>query len=516
VAKPLMLMILDGWGISSNQKGNALAEASIPNFKVLWDEFPHTALEASGEAVGLPAGQMGNSEVGHLNLGAGRVVYQEITRINKSIREGDFFTNPVFLEIMTGVKKRGRALHLMGLLSDGGVHSHIEHLYALLELAKRQGLEKVYVHAFLDGRDVPPANAREYFEALQQKFGELNLGQVATVMGRYYAMDRDGRWERTAKAFKAMVLGEGLKATFPKAAVERSYDRRVTDEFVEPTVIVDDRGNTVGRVAEGDGVIFFNFRADRARQITRAFVGEEFQRFTRPQGYRPVPFACMTQYDITIDAPVAFPPQDLVNTLGELLAEKGMKQLRIAETEKYAHVTFFFNGGVEEPNPGEDRILIPSPKVATYNLKPEMSAYEVTGEVLEKINTGEYDVIVLNFANPDMVGHTGIKEAAVKAVEAVDGCIGRIYRAMKERGAPLLITADHGNVEKMVDLETGEPHTAHTNDLVPFVVVAEDLKGSHLAEKGALQDVAPTILQLLGIDIPPEMTGTSLIRRGTK
>ncbi len=510
MAKPLMLMILDGWGISTRKQGNALADASLPNFQALLKQYPHTALQASGEAVGLPEGQMGNSEVGHLNIGAGRVVYQEITRINKAIKEGDFSKNPAFLKIMGRVKEQGGALHLMGLLSDGGVHSHIEHLFALLELAKAQGVEKVFVHAFLDGRDVPPANAMEYFDALQKKFAELKLGQVATVMGRYYAMDRDQRWERVAKAFKAMVSAEGIKATFPKAAVERSYDRRVTDEFVEPTVIVDKTGQPVGQVNNNDGVIFFNFRADRAREITRAFVDEDFQGFVRPDGYKPIPFVCMTQYDITIDTPTAFLPQNLVNTLGEVLAAKGMKQLRIAETEKYAHVTFFFNGGAEEENEGEDRILIPSPKVATYNLKPEMSAFEVTEKVLEQIKADKYDVIVLNFANPDMVGHTGIEEAAVKAVETVDECIGKISRVMQKRAAPLLITADHGNVEKMVDLDTGEPHTAHTNDLVPFILVYDKLKHSTLATQGSLRDVAPTMLKLLGIPLPEEMSGKSL------
>ncbi|MBO8168431.1 MAG: 2,3-bisphosphoglycerate-independent phosphoglycerate mutase [Thermoanaerobacteraceae bacterium] len=512
VSKPLILMILDGWGMRDEAEGNAIKKASIPNFQRLWREYPHTKLKASGEAVGLPEGQMGNSEVGHLNLGAGRIVYQEITRINRAIKEGSFFENEALVSLMEQVKAQGKSLHLMGLLSDGGVHSHIEHLYALLEMAKQHGLEKVYIHAFLDGRDVPPANAAEYFDALQQKCRELQVGKVATVMGRYYAMDRDERWERVARAFKAMVLGEGLKATFPKAALERSYDKRVTDEFVEPTVMVDERGNPVATVRSGDGVIFYNFRADRARQITRAFVDKDFQGFERPEGFQPVPFVCMTQYDADIKAPVAFPPQNLENTLGEYLSQQGYKQLRIAETEKYAHVTFFFNGGVEEPNEGEDRILIPSPKVATYNQKPEMSAYEVTDKVLEKIDEDKYDVIILNFANPDMVGHTGIEEAAVKALEAVDECIGRIYEKMRAKGAPLIITADHGNVEKMVDLETGEPHTAHTESLVPFILVVDSLKNRELADGGALKDVAPTMLQLLNLDKPADMIGESLIK----
>lgn len=512
MSKPLMLMILDGWGVGTNSDGDALKEASIPNFQSLWNNYPHTSLAASGEAVGLPEGQMGNSEVGHLNLGAGRVVYQEITRINKSIRQGDFFQNEEFLALMNKVKAQDGALHLMGLLSDGGVHSHIEHLYALIDLAKQRGLQRVFIHAFLDGRDVPPANAKEYFDALQQKFQRVGLGQVATVMGRYYAMDRDQRWERVAKAFNAMVDAQGLKATFPQAAVEQSYDRRVTDEFVEPTVIVDESGQPVGPITQDDGIIFYNFRADRAREITRAFVDEDFNGFTRPEGFRPVPLVCMTQYDVTIDAPVAFSPQNLMNTLSETLAQRGLKQLRIAETEKYAHVTFFFNGGVEEPNEGEDRLLIPSPKVATYNLAPEMSADEVTEKVLSKIAEDQYDVIVLNFANPDMVGHTGIKDAAVTAVETVDKCIGKIAAVMKQRGAPLLITADHGNVEKMLDLSTGQPHTAHTNQRVPFILVAADFQDSRLTQGGALEDVAPTILQLLGIKLPQEMTGRSLVQ----
>jgi len=512
VSRPLMLMILDGWGISQEKKGNALAKASLPNFKRLWDKYPHTTLEASGEAVGLPEGQMGNSEVGHLNLGAGRVVYQEITRINKTIKEGSFFENEILINQMKYVKEKASSLHLMGLLSDGGVHSHIEHLFAILEMAGRYGVSKVFIHAFLDGRDVPPANAREYFDALQKKCTELQVGQVATVMGRYYSMDRDQRWERVAKAFKAMVAGEGVKATFPKAALESSYDKRVTDEFVEPTVIVNKEGQPIATVKNNDAIIFYNFRADRAREITRAFIDEEFNGFIRPQDFQPVKFACMTQYDVDIDAPAAFLPQNLHNTLGEYLAHHNRKQLRIAETEKYAHVTFFFNGGVEDPNPGEDRVLVPSPKVATYNLKPEMSANEITEQVLQKIDEDKYDVIILNFANPDMVGHTGFEDETVQAVETVDKCLGRIYNKLQEKGAPLLITADHGNAEKMVDLQTGEPHTAHTSDQVPFMLVDTEHQKCDLMTGGSLRDVAPTILSLLNLDKPAEMTGQSLIK----
>ncbi|WP_202820039.1 2,3-bisphosphoglycerate-independent phosphoglycerate mutase [Calderihabitans maritimus] len=510
-----MLVILDGWGLREATGGNAIAQAHLPNYRYLKKEYPFTTLKASGEYVGLPAGQMGNSEVGHLNIGAGRVVYQELTRISRAIEDGTFFRNQVLLQAVEHAKRNKRALHLMGLLSDGGVHSHIRHLFALLDLARQHRLEQVFIHAFLDGRDVPPANAKEYFLALNEKLQETGLGSVATVMGRYYAMDRDKRWDRTEKAYRAMVAGEGLKAAMPLDALEAAYNRGETDEFVTPTVIVRENGNPVATVKPGDAVIFYNFRADRARQLTRAFVEKDFTAFDRPGGYLGVHFVCMTQYDVEIPAPVAFPPQNLINTLGEVLAKEGKRQLRIAETEKYAHVTFFFNGGVEEPNPGEDRILIPSPKVPTYNLKPEMSAYEVTETVLEKIRTGEYDVIILNFANPDMVGHTGIMEAAVKAVEAVDECIGRIWKAVRERDGILIITADHGNAEQMVDPETGESHTAHTDNPVPFILVSDEYKHARLKE-GALKDIAPTLLQLLNISKPSEMTGESLLQEKYK
>lgn len=508
--KPLMLVILDGWGIREEINGNAIENARHPNFNQLWKNNPHTTLLASGEAVGLPEGQMGNSEVGHLNIGAGRVVFQEFTRISRAIKDESILKNQVLAGIMDQVKQNNKALHLMGLLSDGGVHSHIKHLFALLEMAAGRGLKEIYVHCFLDGRDVPPSNAVEYISLLQQKFKDLGVGAIATVMGRFYAMDRDNRWDRVARAYQAMSYGQGIKAPLPQVAVEQSYDKRITDEFVEPTVIVDGNGNPVTTIKTGDGVIFFNFRADRAREITRAFVDEEFNGFDRGNNRPRVNYACMTQYDVTINAPVAFPPQNLSLTLGQVLAEKGLKQLRIAETEKYAHVTFFFNGGVEEPNQGEDRILIPSPKVATYNLKPEMSAFEVTEEVLEKIKSNVYDVIVLNFANTDMVGHTGVMEAAVKAVEAVDACLGKIIDAVRLQGGILMVTADHGNVECMFDEATGEPVTCHTTDRVPLILVKKDGQNIKL-KPGALEDVAPTMLELLGINKPEEMTGSSLI-----
>lgn len=504
--KPLMLMILDGWGFSEHREGNAVALARLPHFSRLWQEFPHTLLQASGEAVGLPPGQMGNSEVGHLNIGAGRIVYQELTRIGRAIRDGSFFKNPVLLEALRWAKERGGALHLLGLLSDGGVHSHLEHLYALLELAGREGMDQVYIHAFLDGRDVPPASAGQYIEAVEEECRRQGRGAIATIMGRYYAMDRDRRWERTARAYRALVAGEGYKSPSAIEALEASYERDITDEFVEPSVIVRD-GRPLAAIKDGDAVIFFNFRADRARQLTRAFVDRDFEYFERPGGRLNISFVCFTQYDITIPAPVAFPPQDLRDTLGEIISRAGLKQLRIAETEKYAHVTFFFNGGVEEPFPNEDRLLIPSPKVATYDQKPEMSAYEVTSEVLKRLD--QYDFIVLNFANPDMVGHTGDLQATIRALEAVDECIGRIAETMLDRRAPLIITADHGNAEEMIE-PNGEPHTAHTSHLVPFLLVDKGYRQVKLRE-GSLEDVAPTVLSLLGLEQPEAMTGKNLI-----
>ncbi|MDK2824170.1 MAG: 2,3-bisphosphoglycerate-independent phosphoglycerate mutase [Clostridia bacterium] len=510
MAKPTVLVILDGWGIAEEQdKGNAISQAKKPNYDYLMANYPHTILESSGEAVGLPEGQMGNSEVGHLNIGSGRIVYQELTRINKAVREGTIKTNPVFVDVIQYARKNDKALHLMGLLSDGGVHSHIDHLMALLNMAKEMGQEKVFVHAFLDGRDVPPNNALDYILPLEEKFKEIGIGKIATVMGRYYAMDRDKRWERTALAYKAMVNGEGIKATMAKMAVEQSYDKRVTDEFVEPTVIVNEDGSPVGKINPEDAVIFYNFRADRARQITRAFVDKDFNGFVREGGYLNVRFVCMTQYDAEIEAPVAYPPQNLENTLGEVISQAGLKQLRIAETEKYAHVTFFFNGGVEEANPGEDRILIPSPKVATYNLQPEMSAYQVTDEVTKKILNKEYDFILVNFANPDMVGHTGFLDAAIRAIEVVDECIGTIFNAVKEVDGSLIITADHGNAEIMED-EGGKPLTAHSSNPVPLILVDETFKNAKL-KKGSLRDIAPTVLALLRLEKPEDMTGETLI-----
>ncbi len=506
----MLLAILDGWGYSPAYEGNAIAHAQLPNFCKLLEEYPHTLLQASEEAVGLPAGQMGNSEVGHLNIGAGRIVYQEFTRISKAIAEGDLKKNIVLLKEINQVRDEGKALHLMGLLSDGGVHSHIKHLFALLELAKEQGVKEVYIHAILDGRDVLPQSAKSYIEQLEQKLQGLGLGKIATLCGRYYAMDRDKRWERVEKAYQAYAYGEGEKAAGAFAAIDASYDRRVTDEFLLPTVIVDEQGKRVGPIKEGDGVIFFNFRSDRAREITRAFVDEEFSGFERP-GRPRVHFVCLTEYDPSIQAPVAFPPQNLENTLGEVLAQSGIRQLRIAETEKYAHVTFFFNGGIEEPDDGEERILIPSPKVATYNLQPEMSAEEITAQLLKVLEDNPYEVIILNFANPDMVGHTGVFNATVTAVETVDRCLGRLVERVRALEGTVLVTADHGNAESKIDLNTGLPLTAHTTNPVPFILVNDLMKNKDLREGGALRDVAPTILGLLGITLPAEMTGRSLI-----
>ncbi|MDW7675947.1 MAG: 2,3-bisphosphoglycerate-independent phosphoglycerate mutase [Bacillota bacterium] len=507
---PVMLLILDGFGLTIDNPGNAIGKANKPYYDKLWEDYPTTILDASGERVGLPKGQMGNSEVGHLNLGAGRVVYQELTRISKSIETGTFGANEELTKLIKRVEAEQTALHLMGLLSDGGVHSHLDHLYALLELAKRNGMREVYIHAFLDGRDVAPDSGLDYIRAVEERCEEIGVGKIATVTGRYWAMDRDNRWERIAKAYQALVLGEGEKATFARVAVEQSYDKRVLDEFVEPTVIVDKDGAPTTTIAAGDGLIFFNFRADRARQITRAFVDEDFVGFERPKGFLPIHFCCLTQYDATINAPVAFSPQNLDNTLGEVLSKAGYKQLRIAETEKYAHVTFFFNGGVEEPNLNEERILIPSPKVATYNLKPEMSAFEVAERAVAEIDQDIYDVIILNFANPDMVGHTGDLEAAVKAVEKVDKCLQQVVDKVLTKGGTVLLTSDHGNAEEMLD-DNKKPYTAHTKNLVPFILISDRLKDVKLETGKSLEDVAPTMLELLGVHKPKEMTGTSII-----
>ncbi|MBP2635974.1 MAG: hypothetical protein H6Q72_1881 [Firmicutes bacterium] len=508
LSSPVALLILDGWGIGCEaDEFNAIARANTPHMNLVAELYPQTRLACSGEAVGLPDGQMGNSEVGHLNIGSGRIIYQELTRISKSIKDGDFFTNSVFCQVCEQTKKTDGVLHLMGLLSDGGVHSHDTHIYALLELAKNQGLEKVYVHAFLDGRDVPPSSAVTYIKALEAKMAEIGVGQIASVAGRYYAMDRDKRWERVAKEYEALVYLQGAHAATAAAGVEASYQDGKTDEFVEPT-LVDNCGFT--GIKPNDGVIFFNFRPDRARQLTRALTDQDFDGFERKNGCFPLYFASMTQYDETFSVPVAFPPASIANTFGEIVSKAGFTQLRIAETEKYAHVTYFFNGGEEQPFAGEDRLLIPSPKVATYDLKPEMSGVEVTDKVVEAIKSGKYDFIILNFANGDMVGHTGILEAAMTAVTTVDQCVGRVAAAMRDCGGITLITADHGNAECMRDPETGEPFTAHTTNEVPFIMVSEAHRGSKLKE-GILADIAPTILDISGIAQPAEMTGKSLL-----
>ncbi|HOQ01659.1 MAG TPA: 2,3-bisphosphoglycerate-independent phosphoglycerate mutase [Acetivibrio clariflavus] len=507
----VVLVILDGYGINPKTEGNAIAAANKPNMDRLMKEFPNTIVRTSGMDVGLPHGQMGNSEVGHTNIGAGRIVYQELTRITKSIEDGDFFEKKEFLDAIDNCKKNNSKLHLFGLVSDGGVHSHNTHLYALVELAKRQGLKDVYIHCFFDGRDVPPDSAKGYVEELEAKFKEIGVGKIASVMGRYYAMDRDNRWERVQLAYDAMVLGKGLEASSAGEAVAASYAREEYDEFVKPTVIKEN-GKPVATIGENDSIIFFNFRPDRAREITRTFIEEDFSGFKREKGYFPVKFVCMTQYDKTFkNVEVAFKPESLENTFGEYISKKGYRQLRIAETEKYAHVTFFFNGGVEAVYEGEDRVLIPSPKVATYDLKPEMSAYEVTDEVVKRINSKEYDVIILNYANSDMVGHTGVFEAAKAAVEAVDECIGRVVSAVQAQNGVVLITADHGNSEQMVDYETGGPFTAHTTNPVPLIVVG---LGDVKLREGRLADLAPTMLDIMNLEKPKEMTGESLIVKG--
>lgn len=507
---PIALVILDGWGIGDQQDSyNAVVQSDTPHMKLLSELYPNTTLTCSGEAVGLPDGQMGNSEVGHLNIGAGRVVYQELTRITKEIREGDFFTNPVLVKVVEDAKASGGALHLMGLVSDGGVHSHIDHVYALLELAKRHDLTKVYVHAFLDGRDVPPSSAIGFIQALEAKMTEIGIGSISTISGRYYAMDRDKRWERVEKAYNAMVCRQGETAPTATAAIEQSYSLGKTDEFVAPTVIgsCGDCG-----LKANDGVIFFNFRPDRARELTHVFVDQDFAGFERCGGYFPLSFATMTQYEDKLPVDVAYKPQFLNNTLGQVFEAAGLSQLRIAETEKYAHVTFFFNGGEEKPYQGEERILVPSPKVATYDLQPEMSAVEVTDKLVAAIKTGKFDLIILNFANSDMVGHTGSLSAAIKAVSTVDTCVGRVVDAMRERSGITLITADHGNAEMMLDHKTGEPFTAHTTNVVPFIMVSEKHRGSELVP-GILADIAPTILSLAGMEIPTEMTGKTLLKK---
>ena len=502
--QPLALIILDGFGCREETKGNAIAAARTPHLDHLMACCPHTRIGASGMDVGLPDGQMGNSEVGHTNIGAGRIVYQELTRITKSFDEGEALGNPALTAAMENARRPGQALHLMGLLSDGGVHSHIRHLYGLMEMARRFAVERVYLHCFMDGRDVPPTSGIEFIAALQQKIKELGLGQIATVSGRYYAMDRDNRWERVKLADDAIVNGEGNKDPDPVAVMQKSYDAGVTDEFIVPTVVTEGAG-----IKAGDSVIFFNFRPDRARELTRALVDPDFAGFEREKGFFPLTYICMTQYDATMpNVEVAYRPESLANTLGEYLSRLGKTQLRIAETEKYAHVTFFFNGGVEAPYEGEDRVLIPSPKVATYDLQPEMSAYAVTDEAVRRIESGRYDVIILNYANCDMVGHTGVFEAAVKAVEAVDTCLGRLLAALEKAGGRAFLTADHGNADQMAD-ENGAPFTAHTTNPVPFVAIGfGDIK---LRSGGRLADIAPTMLQAMGLPQPEEMTGRSLL-----
>ena len=509
--KPTVLMILDGYGLSDKTEGNAVALAKTPVMDALEKEYPFVQGYASGLAVGLPEGQMGNSEVGHLNMGAGRIVYQELTRITKEIQDGDFFKNEELLAAVENCKAHDSALHLYGLLSDGGVHSHNTHLYALLQMAKDHGLKKVYVHCFLDGRDTPPASGKDYIEQLLDKMKEIGVGEVASVMGRYYVMDRDNRWDRVEKAYRAMTAGEGETAVCPLCAVSASYDKEVTDEFVVPTVIVKD-GKPVATVQDNDSIIFYNFRPDRAREITRAFCADEFDGFPREKRIN-VKYVCFTEYDVTIpNKSVAFKKVEVTNTFGEYLAAHHMTQARIAETEKYAHVTFFFNGGVEAPNEGEDRILVKSPKVATYDLKPEMSAYEVCDKLVDAITGGKYDVIIVNFANPDMVGHTGIIEAAVKAVEAVDECVGRAVEAIKKVDGQMFICADHGNCEQLIDEKTGEPFTAHTTNPVPFLLVNYD-PAYTLRDGGCLADIVPTMIEMMGMEQPKEMTGKSLLVR---
>lgn len=507
--KTNVLCIMDGFGHNKSDYGNAVAAAKKPNLDMLMEKYPYTYIGASGMDVGLPDGQMGNSEVGHTNMGAGRVVYQELTRITKAIDDGEFFENEALKNAVQKSIDSGKALHLMGLMSDGGVHSHNKHIFALVELAKRMGQDKVYLHCIMDGRDVPPTSGKDYVAEAIEKMNEIGVGKVATVMGRYYAMDRDNNWDRVKKAYDAVVFGEGKKNTDPVAAIEASYEtvdgdgKNLTDEFILPTVTLENEG----RVTEGDSVVFFNFRPDRAREITRTFVDPDFTGFERK--YFPVNYVCMTQYDATMpNVDVAFKPQTLKNTFGEYLANNGMTQLRIAETEKYAHVTFFFNGGVEAVNEGEDRILIPSPKVATYDLQPEMSAYLVSEKLNEAVRSGKYDVVIVNFANCDMVGHTGVFDAAVKAVEAVDECVGSLYQAVMDNGGTLFITADHGNADQMKETD-GSPFTAHTTNEVPFIVCnCGDVK---LREGGKLSDIVPTMLKVMSMPQPAEMTGKSII-----
>lgn len=506
--KLVTLMILDGYGNNPRTDGNAIAAAHKPNLEKYLATCPNTVVHTSGMDVGLPDGQMGNSEVGHTNIGAGRIVYQELTRITKSIKDGDFFEKEEFLKAVENCKKHNSKLHLFGLLSDGGVHSHNTHLYGLLELAKRNGLKDVFVHCFFDGRDVPPDSSKLYTEELEAKLAEIGVGKIASVMGRYYSMDRDNRWDRVQQAYEVMVLGKGLTANSAVEAVENSFAKKEYDEFVKPTAVLEN-GKPVATIGVNDSVIFFNFRPDRAREITRTFVDPEFKGFERANGFFPLYYVCMTQYDKTMpNVVVAFKPQTLDNTFGEYISKLGYRQLRIAETEKYAHVTFFFNGGVETQYEGEDRALIPSPNVATYDMKPEMSAYEVADECVSRINSKQYDVIILNFANCDMVGHTGDFNAAKTAVEAVDACVGKVVDAVTAQNGIVLITADHGNAEQMIDYENGGAFTAHTTNVVPLIGIG---LGNATLKEGKLADLTPTILDMMGEAKPAEMTGESLL-----
>ena len=510
--RPVVLIILDGWGINPRTEGNAIALARTPVYDALLREYPNTTLNASGESVGLPEGQMGNSEVGHLNIGAGRVVYQDLTRIDKSIKDGDFQRNPVLLECMQKTRQASGRLHLMGLLSDGGVHSHIHHLFALIDMAKQQGVHEMYIHAFLDGRDTPPQSGAGYLRSLLDYLKEEGTGKIATVSGRYYAMDRDNRWERVEKAYHVMAAGEGVIAIDPAAAIEESYAAGVTDEFVLPTVITDPSGRPLATIRDGDGCLFFNFRADRARELTAALTSAEFSKFPRKVFPSLAAFASLKRYDETMPLPAAFSTTRLENIFGEVISKAGLRQFRIAETEKYAHVTYFFNGGGERPFPGEDRFLIPSPKeVATYDQKPEMSAYQVTEELELRIRSREYGFILVNYANPDMLGHTGVLDAAIKAVGVIDECLGRVLSAVNDVDGVACITSDHGDIEQMIDYNTGKPHTAHTTNLVPFIATQ---KGLRLRQgPGIFADISPTLLELMCIGKPVEMTGMSLIVR---
>lgn len=506
--KPVALIIMDGFGLRNEVEGNAVAQANKPNYDRYLKQYPHTTLTASGEAVGLPEGQMGNSEVGHLNIGAGRIVYQDLTRISKSIREGEFFENETLVNAVRSAKNKGKKLHLYGLLSDGGVHSHINHMLAMLDLAKKEDMHEVYIHAFLDGRDVAPDSAKRYLETLVNKINEIGVGKIATVQGRYYAMDRDKRWERVEKSYRAIVYGEGPKYTDPIKAVTESYEKSVFDEFVMPTVIVDENDQPVGLVESEDSVIFLNFRPDRAIQLSNAFTNEDFRGFDRgPKCPKDLHFVCLTLFSETVNGYVAYSPKNLDNTFGEVLVQHGKKQLRIAETEKYPHVTFFFSGGRDVELPGETRVLINSPKVATYDLQPEMSAYEVAEACVKEIEKDVHDAIILNFANPDMVGHSGMLEPTIKAVEVTDECVGKVVDAVTAKGGAVIIIADHGNADMEFD-ENGRPHTAHTTNPVPFIVTDENVV---LREGGILADVAPTLLDLMGLPKPEEMTGQSMI-----